>query len=56
MILDLYLKSDIFYNWIIGGIMEEPQRFEDNTLNNNIAKELIWRRNSPYFYQTLYTQ
>ncbi len=36
--------------------MEEPQRFDDTTLNNNIAKELIWRRNSPYFYQTLYTQ
>lgn len=31
-------------------------KIPDCTLNNNIAKELIWRRNSPYFYQTLYTQ
>ncbi len=29
---------------------------QESTLNNNIAKELIWRRNSPFFYQTLYTQ
>jgi hypothetical protein len=28
----------------------------ETTLNSNIAKELIWRRNCPYFYQTIYTQ
>lgn len=28
----------------------------ESTLNSNIAKELVWRRNAPYFYQTLYTQ
>lgn len=28
----------------------------EGTLNSNIAKELIWRRNAPYFYRTLYTQ
>ena len=34
--------------------LKQPQ--QESTLNNNIAKELIWRRNAPYFYQTLYTQ
>jgi histone-binding protein RBBP4 len=28
----------------------------EGTLNSNIAKELVWRRNAPYFYQTLYAQ
>ena len=36
--------------------MESPLRAQDSTLNHNIQKELIWRRNAPYFYQTLYTQ
>jgi hypothetical protein len=36
--------------------MLEPIRTPESTLNVNIAKELIWRRNAPYFYQTLYTQ
>ena len=41
-------------NW---RVMESPLRAQDSsTLNNNIAKELVWRRNAPYFYQTLYTQ
>ena len=35
--------------------MEDPIR-ANSTLNENISKELIWRRNAPYFYQTLYTQ
>jgi hypothetical protein len=36
--------------------MQEVITPHDGTLNHNIAKELIWRRNAPYFYQTLYTQ
>lgn len=36
--------------------MEEPiSNKNESTLNQNIEKELIWRRNTPYFYQTLYT-
>lgn len=36
--------------------MQEVISLPEGTLNQNIAKELIWRRNAPYFYQTLYTQ
>lgn len=36
--------------------MQEVAALGENTFNNNIAKELVWRRNAPYFYQTLYSQ
>lgn len=36
--------------------MQEVLPQSESTLNNRINKELIWRRNAPYFYQTLYTQ
>lgn len=41
------------HNW---RAMQEVISLPEGTLNLNIAKELIWRRNAPYFYQTLYTQ
>lgn len=35
-------------------ISDSPPIEKVTTLNSNIARELIWRRNAPYFYQLLY--